>query len=160
GVRIAHPPGRRRLLPPVAAARRRAAEPSDRLPERDRRRARVRPGEPRDVLAPEEQRHRERAAEEPAVKHEAAAGDEEGPRRAYELGPGVEHDPEARAQQAADRPPYHGRRRAGGRRHREALDEHLAATHGEVPAEERQRRTLERERRGQLVAPYLPLGSK
>jgi len=49
---------------------------------------------------------------------------------------------------------------AGGRRHREALDEHLAAAHGEVPAEERQRRTLERERRGQLVAPYRPLGSK
>jgi len=49
---------------------------------------------------------------------------------------------------------------AGGRRHREVLDEHLAAAHGEVPAEERQRRTLERERRGQLVAPYLPLGSK
>ena len=49
---------------------------------------------------------------------------------------------------------------AGGRRHREALDAHLAAAHGEVPAEERQRRTLERERRGQLVATYLPLGSK
>ncbi len=50
--------------------------------------------------------------------------------------------------------------RAGGRRRREALDEHLAAAHGEVPAEERQRWTLERERRGQLVAPYLPLAAK
>jgi len=49
---------------------------------------------------------------------------------------------------------------AGGRRHREALDEHLATAHGGVPGEERQRRTLERERCGQLVAPYLPLGSK
>lgn len=49
---------------------------------------------------------------------------------------------------------------AGGRLQREALDAHLAAAHGEVPAEERQRRTLERERRGQLVATYLPLGSK
>jgi len=49
---------------------------------------------------------------------------------------------------------------AGGRRHRQVLDEHLAAAHGELPAEERQRQTLERERRGQLVAPYLPLASK
>jgi hypothetical protein len=48
----------------------------------------------------------------------------------------------------------------GGRRHREALDEHLAGAHGEVPAEERRCRTLERERRGQLVVPYLPLDSK
>jgi hypothetical protein len=49
---------------------------------------------------------------------------------------------------------------AGGRWHREALDDHLAAAHGDVPAEERQRRTIERERRGELVTPYLPLASK
>ena len=49
---------------------------------------------------------------------------------------------------------------AGGRRLREALDEHLAGAHGEVPAEERRRRTLERERRGELVTSYLPLASK
>lgn len=49
---------------------------------------------------------------------------------------------------------------AGGRRHREVLDEHLAAAHGDVPPEERRRQTLERERHGQLVAPYLPLVSK
>ena len=49
---------------------------------------------------------------------------------------------------------------AGGRRHRAALDEHLAATHGDVPAAERRERTLDHERRGRLVAPYLPLASK
>ena len=49
---------------------------------------------------------------------------------------------------------------AGGRQHRQVLDEHLAAAHGDLLAEERQRQTLERERRGQLVTPYLPLASK
>ena len=48
---------------------------------------------------------------------------------------------------------------AGGRRHRDALDEHLAVAHRDVPIEERQRRTLESERRGQLVTPYAPLAS-
>ncbi len=48
---------------------------------------------------------------------------------------------------------------AGGRRHREALDEHLAGAHRDVPIEKRQRRTLESERRGQLVTPYVPLAS-
>jgi len=49
---------------------------------------------------------------------------------------------------------------AGGRRHRAALDQHLVAAHGDVPVEERRQRTLEHERRGRLLAPYLPLASK
>ena len=49
---------------------------------------------------------------------------------------------------------------AGRRRHREVLDEHLALAHRDVPAEERRRVTLERERLGELVRPYLPLAWK
>jgi len=49
---------------------------------------------------------------------------------------------------------------AGRRRHRDVLDEHLALAHRDVPAEERRRLTLEHERRGELVRPYLPLASK
>jgi hypothetical protein len=49
---------------------------------------------------------------------------------------------------------------AGRRRHRDVLNEHLALAHRDVSPEERRRVTLERERLGELVRPYLPLASK
>jgi hypothetical protein len=102
-VRIRHAPRHRRLASPVAVARELAADPADRLADRDRGRHRVRAGEPRDASAPEHPRDRRRTAEEPAVEHESLAGEEVVERVDDEVAEALDDDPEPRADDAADR---------------------------------------------------------